>query len=222
MSVNQLKQDVIDELHWDSRVNAEAIQVEINSNGVIELKGKVPSYTAKRAAEQDAKLLSGVSSVVNELEVLFPSSVKPPKDDDIFSRVLNILRSSSDINSEKIDISVESGFVTLRGIVDSYWKKIKAENIVSDINNVIDVNNELKVEPQEKRTDKDIAEDIYEALGRSVIVNIKDIVVTVKKGVVELSGTLKNWKTHNSIIRAVTFTNGVKEIKNDLLIKSYL
>jgi len=221
MSIEQLKEDIKDELHWDGRINSESIKIEVNSKGNVTLTGEVPSYTSKIAAEQDIKLLKGVSSVKNELKVLYFSSTRPINDNELFSKILETLRSSDDINAERIDINVKAGNVSLAGTQDAYWKKIKAENLISGISNVINISNKIEVFPKEDYSDESIANEILAGLTRTTIINIKEIVVGVKNGIVTLSGVIPDWKTHNSILRVVTFTKGVRDIENNLLIKTY-
>ena len=114
MSMEQIKKDIRDELHRDPRVSDRDVEVEVSTKGKVILRGSVPKFTAKRAADQDAKSVKKVSSVINELKVLHPSSVHPPFDSRIRKDIIRSLRLLDDINSDQIDVSVKSGHLRSR------------------------------------------------------------------------------------------------------------
>jgi hypothetical protein len=72
----------------DSRVKGRQIDVE-TTNNVVMLRGKVDSNAAKQAAEDITKMLDGVKTVKNDLEVVTPSTRESTndKDDAITTRV---------------------------------------------------------------------------------------------------------------------------------------
>jgi osmotically-inducible protein OsmY len=66
-SDSEIKRDVEDELRWDPDIDATDIAVAVK-NGVVELTGFVRSYGQKFQAEADAKRVSGVVGVANDIE----------------------------------------------------------------------------------------------------------------------------------------------------------
>lgn len=62
-------------LYADERVSGTAINVDTRQ-GVVTLRGNVPSSAAKEAAEADAKQIDGVKLVENALEVSPPATQK--------------------------------------------------------------------------------------------------------------------------------------------------
>jgi len=218
MAINseQIKKDIIDQLYWDRAVDASHIMVDV-SDGRVTLKGSVPSLSARRTAYTDAVMIPGVVSVDDrELRVELPPALPAAIDDELKMRVEKVLSWNADIDATEITVSVNAGYVTLSGHVDAYWKKIQAEELVSDMLGVREVENALSVVPTESRTDKSIADDIMSALKRRIDVDINLVDVTVENGVVTLSGTVPNWSTLLDVERIPRYTAGVVEVINDL------
>jgi len=67
-SDRDLKQRIIRELKWDSRISWAAINVEV-TDGVVTLVGTVPTYVQKIAAQEAAHRVQGVLDVANDIEV---------------------------------------------------------------------------------------------------------------------------------------------------------
>ena len=76
-SDSDIKRDVEAELKWDPDIDPTDIAVAVK-NGVVTMTGFVRSYTQKYQAERDAKRVSGVIGVANDIEVHLPSSSERP------------------------------------------------------------------------------------------------------------------------------------------------
>ena len=55
----EVKQDIVEHLAWDARVNAAEVDVEVR-DGTVTLRGTVPSHRARTAAVEDAERIRGV------------------------------------------------------------------------------------------------------------------------------------------------------------------
>ena len=152
----QIKKRVSDELFWDSRIDDSKINVDVQ-NGVAILKGEVPSCSQMFDAENDAWNIPGVIEVNNELMVVLSET---PIDDEILNTIENLLAWIPYIDSSKINISVDGGLVTLEGSVDTYWKKIRIEDIIFDIKGVNRISNKLSIVPTKDFIDEQIANNI--------------------------------------------------------------
>src|SRR5262245_11127956 len=64
----ELQVDVVHELFWEPRVDADEIAVTVD-DGVVTLRGTVGSLGAKLAAKKAAQRVSGVREVDNDLDV---------------------------------------------------------------------------------------------------------------------------------------------------------
>ena len=221
MNSQEIKNHIKDHLNWDTRINSGKINVNVDENGIVKLEGEIPSYSAKESAEKDAKLIEGVNSVVNQLEVKHFAATRPLQDSEIKSIILKFLRINQNINLNKLGISVNAGYVTLKGTLGAYWKKKEVEHIVSEVNGVIDINNLITVEPPKEYNDKNIAKTIAKAIRRSRFVDADKIDISVSDGKVTLKGKVDNWKAYEEIAEATNLTNGVKKIENKLIVKQY-
>ncbi|MFP4060040.1 MAG: BON domain-containing protein [Bacteroidota bacterium] len=212
------KQDIIDELTWDDRINANEVLVEVH-DGNVTLKGKVPNFSSKVAATRDAYRIAGVKNVKNEIDVEFPATVTYPNDDEITANIHNMLLWNSDISSAGIIVETNNGIVTLTGTVPTYWEKYLAEDIANSTNGVLGVINSLDVVLEKSATDIDIETDIRNAYRRSVLIDEKKINVNAKNGVVTLSGSVITYPVKREALDIAYYTTGVIDVIDDLRIE---
>lgn len=208
----KIKKDVIDNLYWDTRVDASNINVEVEDGQVV-LIGTVPSYTARNAATTSSWSISGVQSVDNKLTVQYPSEITIPSDAEIKGNIESSLVWDSDIDSNDIDVTVKNNEVTLEGTVDAYWKRYRAENL-ADVTGVYTILNNIAVVPTEETDDKEIAQNVTDALTRNFNVDEADVEIEVEDGVVTLRGKANSWIEYNAVNEAAYFTAGVREVEN--------
>lgn len=209
--------DVSTQLFWDNRINDSNINIEVSGDRVI-LTGTVPSSSDKWEAEEDAYSIPGVSSVENRLRVN-PSAYPEPSNLEIRSRVENVLDWNPTIDTSGIDVSAHDGVVVLKGVVDSYWQKTRAWDIASNVKGVREVVNELKVAPPEEITDEDIQSDLERAFARSRYVDTNRVSVSVRNGIVTLSGTVGDYYAYRTVQEIANYTNGVIDVRNQLVIE---
>ncbi|MBE0480348.1 MAG: BON domain-containing protein [Dehalococcoidia bacterium] len=218
ISSEQIKKEVVDQLYWDSSVDASRVKVEVYDGKVI-LSGSVPSHSARRAAYRDAIIVPGVTSVDNDLAVEPPQGIMTASDDEIRNRVDNVLLRDPDIDSSDMNVIVDAAWVTLNGTVDAYWKKIRAEDLVSNVTGVLGVTNSLAVVPSESVTDKAIADNIMAELGRNIYIDVNDITLEVEDGFVTLYGRVPNGTAYLAAYNAAAYTPGVIDVNNNLRIE---
>ena len=79
------------------------------------------------------------------------------------------------INPSDISIQVENGTVTLNGTVDSYARKLLAEQIVSGVTGVKSIINELQVRilATAKKKDTELLDVVLDALNKDFDLNDK-------------------------------------------------
>jgi osmotically-inducible protein OsmY len=132
--------------------------------------------------------------------------------------VETLLNWDFDIDDTKITVSADEGTVKLLGTVDSYWKKMLAEDDAYKNTGVMGVRNELAIVMTDSWTDEMIALDIEEALRRNLNVEVNDIDVKVGKGKVTLSGEVPDWTARYAADTSALYTAGVKSVHNMLSI----
>jgi len=212
------KQDLVDQLTWDVSVNANDVNVEVADN-TVRLKGTVPNYTAKLAAERDAYAVSGVQDVENLLNVEFPPSITVPTDSEIENNIKKMLFLNAKIISVDINVSVSSGLVTLSGYVDTLWEKYEAEEIANSATGVIDVINELEVQLTKDFIDLDIENDIIAAFRRSALIDHENINVSLSNGIAHLTGNANSFVEKSEAYKIALFTKDVVDVIDDIVIK---
>lgn len=213
----EIKMDVVNELRWDTRVDASKVQVRVG-DGIVTLTGSVPSLATRGSAGIDAWSVMGVTSVDNQLSVEYPTIPLIPSDTEIQSNAEQTLLWNSHIRSDNIQVSVDTGIVTLTGTVPTHWEKNRAEELVSDLRGVQSVTNELAVVPTERFSDESIAEDIVNALERSLLVDAGRVDITVTNGNVTLSGSVHSGAARRAVYQSASRTAGVIQVDNNLIV----
>jgi osmotically-inducible protein OsmY len=213
----EIKKDVTDQLYWDSRVDASDVTVAVDG-GRVDLRGKVPSLSARQSAERDAWAVRGVTDVQNEVTVEFGEPI--PSTEDAELHIRRMLEWNPDLRSQDIQVSVTNGLVTLDGTVDAFWKKLRAETVALEVLGVSGVENRLKVVPSQSIIDETIAENVGSALRRNISVDSRRIDIAVENGVVTLTGTVPTWNERNAAFESALFTEGVRDVQDFLTVST--
>ena len=130
----------------DGRVKGRQIDVE-TTNNVVMLRGKVDSDAAKQAAEDITKMLDGVKTVKNDLEVVAPSKreATDDKDDAITTRVKEHIAMDSQLKQADIAVQTNAGVVSLTGEVKDIMTSANASWSTRQVPGVKSVKNDLTV-----------------------------------------------------------------------------
>ena len=146
-------------------------------------------------------------------------SSEAPPDEEIRENVANIIYWDSDLKDADIAVFVVEGWLTLRGTVDAYWKKQRAQETASMLTGVRGITNELAVVPSRTYEDRLIADSIIAALERNVQVDASTIHVNVNGGEVTLSGVVWSLPVFRAAQATAEDTPGVVAVNNDLEIR---
>lgn len=121
----------------------------------------------------------------------------------------------------EIGVAAKDGVVTLTGTVDSYWKKLTAEEAAQKVVGVKVVASDLEVKVQGvgKKTDTDIAEAVKNALRWNSSVDDDQIEVKVDNGWVYLTGKVDWPFQRDSARRSVENLVGVIGVSNNITLK---
>lgn len=142
-------------------------------------------------------------------------------DYEIKEDVLSELAWQPNIDETKIGVIIEDGVVTLSGVVDNYTKKIAAEKAAKAVKGVkaIALDIEVKYGTDYKKTDKEIAKAVINAMAWDTSVPEDKVSVKVEDGWVYLSGELKWFYQKDAAKKAVENLLGVKGVVNSIKIK---
>ena len=144
-SDSDIKRDVEAELKWDPDIDPTDIGVAVK-DGVVTLTGFVRSYTQKWQAERDAKRVSGVLGVANDIEVRLPSSSQRP-DPDIARDAVAALKHELPYSSETMKVMVKDGWITLEGTAEWNYQRTRAEEAVRRVSGIKGVSNLILLKP---------------------------------------------------------------------------
>lgn len=140
-------------------------------------------------------------------------------DEEIQRRVLAELDWDPEVEAIEFSVTVENGIVTLRGIVESYAKKLAAERAVLRVRGVRAVANDLVVQEHPAITDTELAKEIVRALDALTRVRGDQIQVSVKDGIVTLRGEV-DWQFQRQVIvDAVRSVRGVRGLVTEITVR---
>ena len=130
----------------DGRVKGRQIEVE-TTQGVVMLRGKVDSDAAKHAAGDITKLLDGVKTVKNDLEVVAPSKQEAveEKDEAITARVKEHFAKDTHLKHADIAVQTNAQVVSLTGEVKDITTSAHASWTAWFVAGVKSVKNDLTV-----------------------------------------------------------------------------
>ena len=193
-----LKWLVEEELRQEPNLDSALITVAAQ-NGDVTLVGHVPSDDDKLVAETTAKRVPGVLHLVNKLR----------SDSDIKRAIEKELKREPDLDPARIDVAVEKGIGTLKGLVHGDEHRAVAEIAAKRVPGVLDLVNELW-------SDSDIKRAIGEELKREPDLDATHITVTVEKGVVILSGRVRSADDTLKVEAAAKRVSGITHVGNEL------
>jgi osmotically-inducible protein OsmY len=140
---------------------------------------------------------------------------------EIQQDVLRELKWDTRVDETDVGVEVDEGIVTLTGTVDSWGKKVAAEEAAHRVWGVLDVANDITVRlpGAPGRTDTEIAQAVRRALEWDIFVPEERVKSTVSEGVVTLKGEVDTWAERDDADRAVRYLAGVRGVVNQLAVK---
>ena len=210
----ELQKDVIEELKWESSIKASDIGVSV-TNGVVTLSGYVDSFTKKKAAENAALRVAGVSAVAEDIVVRLGATDKK-SDTEVAQAIITAIRWNNIIDENKIKVKVESGWVTLEGEVEWSFEKNAIEHTIENLIGVRGVSNLITISSKLKTTD--IKQKITAAFHRSATLDANNIIVDSVGNTVILRGVVRSYAEKQDALRVAWNAPGVTKVDNKLIV----
>jgi osmotically-inducible protein OsmY len=127
------------------------------------------------------------------------------------------------LNAAEIGVTAKDGVITLTGVVDSYSKKIEAEDAAKNVAGVKAVVEKIEIKFSSswgKKDDNEIATEVLNAFKWNWQIPNDKVKVKVEDGWVTLEGELQ-WNYQKAAAKdAVKNLLGVKGVSNNITIKS--
>lgn len=212
-----IQRDVLESLYWDTRVDAARIAVTVQ-DGQVRLAGAVPTYRARAAAEQDARVVRGVEHVDNRVEVEISPLLETPTDENLAQAVTDVLAADPDLRAVDIEVTVADGRVRLTGTTPTFWERELARSLVTVLPGVRAVSNELVAAPPGDHTDTDLARRVMGNLRRHRHVDPTTIDVAVEHGRVVVTGTVPDETVRQHVLDGIRTLDGVVDIDDRLTV----
>lgn len=242
-SAEQIESAIKDALLYDPRVSSFKITPDVVDDGSrIILRGTVDNLRAKRAAAQDARNTVGVWKVENRIKVR-PAGRQ--NENEIEATIRRALRIDPYVDKYQITVSLRHGVASLSGTVDSYFEKVRADNVVSKVKGVLVVNNFLEVRkfgapytldpyvdgwsledpywrPDKPvlavKSDSQIRDDIERQLFWSPFVDSDSVTVTVEDGEATLRGAVDSYMEYGAA-RDNAYQGGAISVVNNIVVR---
>ena len=208
----KIQADVMAELRWDPSVPANEIGVVVN-DGVVTLTGTVDTYMKKWRPEEVAHHVNGVIAVANEIQV---RSIGERTDSDIAAAAVHALSWNSTIPQGKVHVTVDKGWITLRGEVEWQFQRQEAERAVRRLFGVKGVSNLITVKPA--ATPSDLKKKIQDALVRNAQLDAAGITVEVEGSKAILRGKVRSWAERQEAERVAWLAPGITSVDNKITI----
>lgn len=201
--------------------------IRINSNsGVVTLTGTVEEESHLMLAADTVADLPGVKSVDNQLVI---KGDYPAKGSDAWiHRKIKIVLSLHRNLNENTEVFVKDGRVTLKGEASSQAEKGLTTDYVKDVEGVKDVNNEMTVVPRQHKKHRSFGATVDDASIKSQIkwallfhrgTNAFTTHITVRKGVVTVTGTAGTRAEKELVTRRIEDIHGVVKVDNQMIVR---
>jgi len=204
----QLKLDVIQALALEPAINAAPIGAKV-SNGVVTLAGQVHSLAERWYAERAVRRVRGVLALAVDIDVQLPA--QDQRDDDDMARTASdVLKWTTSLPDDSVNVTVEGGWLTLTGAVDWDHERRAAVAAVRLLTGLRGLTDLIRIRAHVSRAA--VKGDIDAALRRFAAGNVPMIMVEVHGAQVTLSGEVHSWAQRALARRSAWGTPGVYSV----------
>jgi osmotically-inducible protein OsmY len=210
---SELRRHVVDELEFDPSIEASTIAVAV-ADGVVTLTGTVPNYAQKNNAERAVKRVAGVRAVAEDLTVKLLGS--PRSDTDIAHTALTNLRFNVSVPADRVQLTVEKGWVTLEGELEWQYQRAAAENTIRHLQGVTGITDNIRIKPRVDTVG--IKAKIQSAFSRRAQLDANQIVVESDDGKITLRGNVQSWGERRQAEDAAWAAPGVTRVDDRLVV----
>ncbi len=209
-----IQQDVLEELSWDKHINVSDIGVCVKE-GVVTLTGLVEDYLVRLAAQNAALRVKGVHAVANDIEVRLHTSAERT-DSDLALAALYALKWDATIQTDKLDVTISHGYVTLKGEVEWPFQREAAERAIRRLAGIKGVTNWITVVVHA------IPGDIKQKIEKALILNAESdaqrITVEIHGHTASLKGQVRSFAEKLAAGQTALSAPGIATVNNEIKI----
>jgi osmotically-inducible protein OsmY len=145
-------------------------------------------------------------------------------DEQLKNDVTEELKWEPSINPAHVGVAAKDGVITLSGHLETFAEKFAIERAVQRVEGVkaVAVELDVKLAPNHKRSDSEIAEAVEQAFRWNVLIPAERIKVKVEKGWVSLSGELDWEYQRNAAAKAIRLLPGVIGVSSNLTLMRFV
>jgi osmotically-inducible protein OsmY len=198
------------------------VTISVN-NGMVQLGGTVDLYQYKTEADDKAHHVKGVTGVDNEIQVAGKQVSDAAINQELGKKLAYDRAGWPDAAFNNVTLSVSNGIVTLGGNTAVPWAKESALSIAKNTPGVVDVIDEITVDPtspMDNQTRIAVYRAVYgqPALNKYIMDPAKPIRITVVNGNVWLNGVVDSEMDKNIANIQANQVPGVFKVTNDLVV----
>jgi osmotically-inducible protein OsmY len=149
--------------------------------------------------------------VANEIQVHW---IVGRTDSDIAAAAVHALNWNSTIPQGKVLVTVDNGWVTLKGDVEWQYERQEAECAVRRLLGVKGVSNLIRVKPG--ATPSDLKRQIEDALVRNAQIDAERVTVEVQGSKAILRGKVRSWAELQEAERVAWLAPGITSVDNHI------
>lgn len=139
-------------------------------------------------------------------------------DEHLEHHLNQLLLADDELSSQRIKVIASRGVVTLAGQVQTFRRKLAAQELVQAAAHVREVRNELEVASPNWENDQDIALQVNQEIDALAGVKSDSVRVDAKTGKVALTGYVSTERDKLRVADVATSVDGVSEVSNLLVV----
>jgi osmotically-inducible protein OsmY len=210
-----IKSDVLTELKYEPSVKTTDIGVLVK-DGAVTLTGFTTTYGEKWDAVRATKRVSGVRAVADDIKVKLAGSHERT-DGEIAASAADHIEWSTSVPDDKVDITVQDGWVTLEGKLEWWYQKNAAENAVIFLTGVKGVSNLITI--TSKAVASEIEASIEKAFERNALLDSNKIEVQITDNKVTLRGKVRTYAEREEAERVAWAAPGVYSVDDKIKVE---